>query len=147
MASPRKRTSKVVGACEKASPSLSIVYRNIEELEVDPQNPRLHSEKQIQQIARSIESFGFNVPFLIDHNSRLIAGHGRLAACKFLHLSRVPTIALEHLSESQMRAFQIADNRITEIATWDKRLLAEQLKSLSELELNFTLEAIGFRMA
>ena len=128
------------------SEPLSIVYRNIEELKADLENPRQHSRKQIKQIARSIEAFGFNVPFLLDSSLRLIAGHGRLEASKLLGIRRVPTVCLRHLSEVQARAFVIADNRLTENATWDDRLLAEQFKILSEVKLDFDLEATGFEI-
>jgi DNA modification methylase len=125
---------------------LSIEYVSIERLKPDPKNARLHTAKQIRQIAQSIESFGFNVPLLIDRDLNVIAGHGRLLACKRLGWNEVPTIRLEHLSEAQKRAFMIADNRLTEIASWDDRLLAEQLQALSSAELDFDIEAIGFDM-
>jgi DNA modification methylase len=127
-------------------PPLSIDYVSIERLKPDPKNARQHSAKQIRQIANSIESFGFNVPLLIDRDLNVIAGHGRLLACKRLGWSEVPTIRLEHLSEAQKRAFMIADNRLTEIASWDDRLLAEQLQALSNAELDFDIETIGFDM-
>jgi ParB-like chromosome segregation protein Spo0J len=76
----------------------------------------------------------------------VIAGHGRLRACQSLGWSEVPTIRLDHLTEAQANAFMIADNRLTEISVWDDRLLAEQLKELSELDLDFSLEATGFQM-
>jgi DNA modification methylase len=79
-------------------------------------------------------------------NGELVAGYGRWLAAKELGLREVPTIRLEHLTEAQVRAFTIADNRLTEIATWNEKLLAEQLKELSELELDFSLEATGFTM-
>jgi hypothetical protein len=123
--------------------SLSIAYARIDQLKPDPKNVRLHTAKQIQQIAQSIEAFGFNVPILVDAEGNVIAGHGRLLACKRLGWSEVPTIRLEHLSESQRRAFMIADNRLTEIASWDDRLLAEQLQALSSVELDFDIETIG----
>jgi DNA modification methylase len=127
--------------------NLSIQYRSINELKSDPKNPRNHSDKQVRQIARSIESFGFNVPILVDGNFRVIAGHGRLQACRLLGLEVVPTISLEHLSDAQTRAFMIADNRLTENATWNDKLLGEQLKVLSEVDLTFDLEVTGFEMA
>jgi ParB-like chromosome segregation protein Spo0J len=101
---------------------------------------------EIRQIAASIEAFGFNVPVLVDSNLKVDAGHGRLLACPQLGRESVPTICLEHLSEAQARAFMIADNRLTEISTRDDHLLAAQLKTLSELELDFDLEATGFAM-
>ena len=86
------------------------------------------------------------MPFLVDRDLRLIAGHGRLSACKVLNIKRVPTICLEHLTKDQARAFMIADNRLTEIATWDDQLLAEEFKNLSALNLDFSLEATGFEI-
>ena len=136
----------VVGAGATTTRPLSIAYLPTRQLRPDPKNPRLHSDKQVQQIARSIEAFGFNVPVLVDAEMQIVAGHGRLQACQLLGITEVPTISLEHLTEAQARAFMIADNRLTENATWDDRLLAEQLKELSEVELDFSLEATGFEM-
>jgi DNA modification methylase len=126
---------------------LSITYRTITDLSLDPQNPRLHSKKQVRQIARSIETFGFIVPVLIDGRGQLIAGHGRVLAAQLLGMTQVPTIKLEHLTEAQLRAFMIADNRLTENAVWDERLLGEQFKALSILELDFTVDVTGFEMS
>ncbi|MGB7680487.1 MAG: DNA methyltransferase [Candidatus Acidiferrales bacterium] len=129
-----------------SSRKLAIEYLPVASLRPDPKNARLHSDKQVQQIARSIEAFGFNVPVLVDANSQVMAGHGRLLACKLLDIAQVPVIRLEHLSQPQMRAFMIADNRLTENSEWDNRLLGEQLKILSEAELDFSLEVTGFEM-
>jgi DNA modification methylase len=76
----------------------------------------------------------------------VIAGHGRLLACRELGITEAPTLCLDHLTPAQARAFMIADNRLTEIATWDDRLLAQQLKDLSLLGLDFSLEVIGFEI-
>ena len=127
-------------------PKLRVFYRPIETLTLDPKNPRHHSPRQIRQIARSIEAFGFNVPILIDSRLNVIAGHGRLLACRLLGWREVPTICLEHLSAAQKQAFMIADNRLTENSVWNDRLLAEHLKELSLLDLDFSLEATGFEM-
>jgi ParB-like chromosome segregation protein Spo0J len=115
-------------------------------LKLDPLNPRLHSPRQIRQIARSIETFGNCVPVLIDSTGKIIAGHGRILACKLLGRTETPTICLEHLTEAQARAFMIADNRLTENSVWNDQLLAQQLRDLSLLSLDFSLEAIGFDM-
>src|SRR4029077_4075685 len=80
-------------------------------------------------------------------SSRVIAGHGRLQAAQLLGLTELPTICIEHLSEEQAKAFAIADNKLTENSTWNRDLLGEQLKALSEAELDFDVEAIGFEMA
>jgi DNA modification methylase len=129
-----------------SSRKLTIEYLPVGSLRPDPKNARLHSEKQVQQIARSIETFGFNVPVLVDANLQVMAGHGRLRACELLGIAQVPAIRLEHLSEHQRRAFMIADNRLTENSEWDNRLLGEQLKILSEAELDFSLEVTGFEI-
>src|SRR5271155_5015422 len=126
---------------------LAIEYRTVASLTPDPSNARLHTDKQVRQIAKSIEVFGFNVPILINAESQVVAGHGRLEACKKLGITELPTIRLEHLSEHQARAFVIADNRLTEKAEWDNRLLGEQLKILSEAEIDFSLEVTGFEMS
>jgi DNA modification methylase len=125
---------------------LSVVYRPVDSLKPDPANPRRHSKKQIRQIAASIKTFGFNVPVLIDAEDKVIAGHGRLLACRELGWTEVPTISLDHLTGAQARAFMIADNRLSEIASWDDRLLAEQLKDLSLIGLDFSLEVTGFEV-
>ncbi len=137
-------SGKIPTACKPVS--LSIEYRPIEILQLEPKNPRLHSEKQIEQIARSIQTFGFNVPVLVDRDLRVIAGHGRLRACEFLGIQKIPTIKLEHLNEDQARAFLIADNRLTENAEWDERLLGAQLKLLADAEIDFSLEVTGFEV-
>jgi DNA modification methylase len=125
---------------------LKIEGCRISELKLNPENPRIHSPRQIRQIARSIEAFGFNVPVLADAELNVIAGHGRILACRQLGLSEVPVIRLERLTEAQVHAFTIADNRLTENSVWDDKLLAEQLHELSLLDLDFSLEATGFEM-
>ena len=128
------------------APRMSIVYRAVDQLKLDPANARRHSKKQIGQIAESIKTFGFNVPILIDHDGKVVAGHGRLLACRLLGMTEVPTLCLDHLTTAQARAFMIADNRLTEIATWDDRLLAQQLSELSLSGLDFNIEVTGFEM-
>ena len=103
---------------------LAVIYRPIAKLELDPKNPRRHTPRQIKQIARSIKAFGFIAPVLIDGGSRVIAGHGRIMAAQHLGLSEAPTICVDHLSEAQVRAFMIEDNRLTDNSFWDEQLLA-----------------------
>jgi DNA modification methylase len=126
--------------------SLRLQYLAVDQLKPDPKNARIHTDKQLRQIARSIESLGMNVPILIDSKMQVVAGHGRLAACKLLDIRKVPTISLHHLTDAQRRAFMIADNRLTENSTWDPTLLGEQLKFLAESDIDFHIEATGFEM-
>jgi len=126
--------------------NLEIIFRRRAELKPDPANPHQHSKKQIGQIAKSIIAFDFNVPVLVDAELNVIAGHGRLLACGELGIDQVPTLCLDHLTPAQVRAFRIADNKLTENATWDERLLAEQLHDLSLSGLDFDIEVTGFEM-
>ena len=80
---------------------VSVSYRTIGELKLDSRNARVHSAAQVRQLAASIEAFGFNVPILVDAHDNVLAGHGRLLACKRLGYVQVPTIRLDHLSEAQ----------------------------------------------
>src|SRR4030081_1177034 len=89
---------------------LAVRYEPIVALRLDPQNPRLHSRKQVRQIANSIASFGFNAPLLMDAEQSVIAGHGRVLAAKALGWTEVPVVAIENLDAAQRRAFAIADN-------------------------------------
>jgi DNA modification methylase len=127
--------------------ALKVIYLPTTSLKPHPQNPRVHNDEQVHQIAQSIEAFGFNVPILVDDKQNVVAGHGRLLAVRKLGWKTIPVIKLKHLSQSQYKAFLIADNRLTENSSWDERLLGEQLKVLSELELDFDLEVTGFETA
>ena len=128
------------------SNNLTINYLPVSFLKPNPHNPRKHNDRQIRLLAKSIRSLGFNVPVLIDQDSNVIAGHCRLLAARLLGMQEVPTIRLDYLTEAQAKAFLIADNHLTEIAVWDDQLLAEQLKILSEMDINFSIEATGFTM-
>jgi DNA modification methylase len=105
-------------------------------------NPRTHSEAQIAQIAASIAEFGFNSPILVDSKAGIIAGHGRLLAARKLQLTEVPVIVLDHLTETQKRAYIIADNQLAMNAGWDEEILRVELAALQEADFNVDL--IGF---
>ena len=126
--------------------TLKVSVLPISQLHPDPSNAREHPKRQVQQLANSIQSFGFNCPVLIDGQRHVIAGHGRLLAAQVLGWQDVPTICLEHLSPEQAKAYRIADNRLTDISIWNDRLLAEQLQELFSVDLDFDLTAIGFEL-
>lgn len=123
--------------------AIEIIRRPIATLKLKAANPRLHPPRQIDQLAKSIETFGFNVAALIDSQGNVVSGHARILAAKKLGMTEVPTVRLDHLSPVQIRAFALADNRLAENAHWDDRLLAIELKELL-LEIDFGLDAIGF---
>lgn len=105
-------------------------------------NARTHSKKQIQQIARSIERFGFTNPVLIDDGNGIIAGHGRVLAAKLIGLDRLPCLRLSHFTETEKRACVLADNKLALNAGWDKELLAIELQGL--IEADYQVEVTGF---
>ena len=105
-------------------------------------NARTHSDAQVAQIAASIAQFGFNNPILVDTNAGIIAGHGRLLAARKLRLDHVPVVVLDHLTETQKRAYILADNKLAEQAGWDDDLLRGELADLKDADLN--LEVLGF---
>ena len=105
-------------------------------------NARVHSDKQILQIASSIKEFGFTNPVLIDKDNGIIAGHGRVEAARKLGHKEVPVIRLEHLSEAQKKAYILADNKIAMNSTWDDQLLALELQTIGDLGIN--LDFTGF---
>lgn len=124
-------------------PSLQVVEMPIGDIREYPNNPRVHSIEQIELIARSMKEFGWTNPCLIDADSELIAGHGRLSAGRLLGLTTIPCIRLGHLTPAQKRALVIADNKIAIAgAEWDLALLRTELGALA-LE-GFDLGLTGF---
>ena len=111
-----------------------------------PTNPRTHSKKQLKQIADSIREFGFVNPVLIDGEGRIIAGHGRVEAAKLVGMTEAPTVRVDHLTEAQIRAYVIADNKLALNAGWDDGLLRIELKELS-YNLGFDVTLTGFETA
>ena len=114
----------------------------IERLIPYARNSRTHSDAQIAQVAASIREFGFTNPVLIDAEDGIIAGHGRVLAARKLGLDKVPCIRLAHLSETQKRAYIIADNKLALNAGWDEEMLGLELAELREED--FDLGLLGF---
>ena len=123
----------------------TIEPRGIGDLRPYARNARTHSKKQIQQIARSIERFGFTNPVLIGDDNVIIAGHGRVEAAKLLGWDSVPVIRLSHLNEAQRRAYILADNKLALNARWDREILALELQGL--IDIDFDVEITGFSLA
>ena len=119
--------------------------RNLQTLKPYQHNARTHSKRQIEQIARSIERFGFLNPVLIDASGTIIAGHGRVEAAKLLGLAQIPTLRIEHLTDAEKRAYILADNKLAEKAGWDREILAIELQAL--VDMDFEIELTGFEMA
>jgi DNA modification methylase len=124
--------------------SMALESMGISELKPYPRNARTHSSKQIKQIAKSIERFGFTNPVLISDDNEIIAGHGRVLAAQLLGHSTVPTLRLSHLGPAERRAYILADNKLAQNAGWDRELLAIELQGL--IDLNFEVELTGFAL-
>jgi ParB-like nuclease domain len=139
----RKRIPEVV---DKAARRLTVTYHPVTDLKLDPNNPRIHTPRQVKQLRRSIAAFGFVTPVLVDGHGNVFAGHGRVLAAQQLGLTEVPTISVDHLNQNQIKAYQIADNRLAEHSTWNDRLLGEHFKLLAQSEIDFDIEVTGFTM-
>lgn len=121
---------------------LEMEYKNPDDIKPFPGNARTHSQEQVAQVAASIKEFGFNNPILVDATGKIIAGHCRLMAAKKLGLERVPTINLGHLTDTQKRAYTLADNKIQLGADWDMEKLAQEARRLQDD--GFDLDLTGF---
>lgn len=121
---------------------LKIEYKKIEDLIPYVNNTRTHSENQVAQIASSIKEFGWTNPILLDGENGIIAGHGRLMAAQKLNETEVPTIQLHGLSETQKKAYIIADNKLALNAGWDNELLKLELVGLKDA--GYDLSLTGF---
>lgn len=116
-----------------------IEYRNIEDLKEYRNNPR-NNDDAVEAVAASIEEFGFRNPIIIDSDDVIIAGHTRLRAAKSLGMTQVPTICADDLTDEQVKAFRLADNKVAELATWDMAALDQELNEI----LSIDMEDFGF---
>ena len=121
---------------------MQITQKKVTELIPYVNNSRTHSDEQVAQIAASIKEFGWTNPILVDGENGIIAGHGRLLAARKLGHKEVPTIELSELTETQKKAYIIADNRLALNAGWDNEMLTIELNDL--LADGFALELLGF---
>ena len=122
---------------------MEIINKPIDLLIPYAKNARVHDDAQIAQLAGSIKEFGFNNPILIDKDNGIIAGHGRVMAARKLGLTEVPTILLDHLNETQRKAYILADNRIAINSTWDNEMLSLEL---SDIKDDVSLAMLGFNV-
>ena len=121
---------------------LKITYKPVADLIPYARNSRTHSDAQVAQIAASIREFGWTNPVLLDGDNGIIAGHGRVMAAQKLGEVQVPTIELGHMSETQKRAYIIADNKLALNAGWDEQMLALEIQDLKDV--GYDLELLGF---
>lgn len=127
------------------SPELEM--RPVDALRPWAANARTHSRKQVKQIAESIRTFGFTNPVLVDSDNSILAGHGRVEAARLLGMTDVPCVRLDHMTAAQKRAYVIADNKLALNAGWDEEILANELKELLAIDLDFDIDVVGFSIA
>ena len=120
---------------------MNLINKKIEEIKAYENNPVMHTDEQIEKLANMIKKFGFKQPIVIDKNNIIIAGHGRLEACKQLNYKEIACIIADDLTEEQIKAYRIADNKISELRFWDNDLLESELGKIKD---NFKLENLGF---
>lgn len=120
---------------------LKIVYKKIDDLTPYENNPRLN-DGAVDVVAKSIEEFGFKVPIVIDKDGVIVAGHTRLKAAKQLQIDEVPCIIADDLSDEELKAFRLADNKVAELAGWDWDKLEEELEKLKLSDID--MEELGF---
>ena len=113
---------------------MDILEISLEELKPYENNPR-NNDEAVEPVANSIKEFGFKVPIVIDKNNVIVAGHTRYKAAKKLKLDKVPCIVADDLTEEQIRAFRLADNKVSEIATWDYNALNFELENIIDLDM------------
>lgn len=124
---------------------LQIVYKNISSLNIYENNPRFN-EDAVEPVANSIKQFGFKVPIIIDSSNVIVAGHTRFKAAKQLGMDKVPCIVADDLTEEQIKAFRLADNKVSEFSSWDYEKLEEELNNIvknGEIEID-SLIKLGF---
>lgn len=110
----------------------NVEFIKVSDLKPYENNVKKHDEEQIEQIIKSIKEFGFKQNLVIDKNNVVVVGHGRLAAAEKMGLDVVPCIRATDLSDEQIKALRIADNKLTEKGIWDNDALAEELKSIAD---------------
>ncbi len=119
---------------------IEIVYKRLEDLIPDEKNPR-RNDGAVAPVMASIKEFGFRVPIVVDKNGVIRAGHTRYKAAKELGIGRIPCVTADALNEKQLRAFQLADNKTGELATWNAAMLNLEMADLAEL---FDMSKFGF---
>lgn len=116
----------------------NIVYKLIKELKPYQKNAKKHPKAQVEQIASSIKEFGFTQPVLIDKDNNVVAGHGRVLGAKKAGLKEVPTLCLDDLTEEQIKAYRLADNKLNE-SDWDIELLQKEAEELLKSDVDMSL--------
>ncbi|KXS45399.1 MAG: DNA methylase N-4/N-6 domain-containing protein [Candidatus Frackibacter sp. T328-2] len=121
---------------------MEVINKKVDELVPYEKNPRVNHQA-VNEVAKSIREFGFKVPVIVDEDNILVAGHTRVEACKRLGIEEVPAIVADDLSDEQIKAFRIMDNKSAQYSEWDYELLLEEISDLDELD--YDIDLTGFK--
>ena len=114
---------------------MNVIEMNIDDLIPYENNPR-NNDDAVEAVAHSIDEFGFKVPIVVDKDKVIVAGHTRLKAAELLGLDTVPVIVADDLTENQVKAFRLADNKVGELADWDFSKLEEELTEIDDIDMS-----------
>ena len=121
---------------------MQITNKQISELKDYENNPRLINDEAVDKVVKSISEFGFKVPIIVDKDNVIVAGHTRKLAAQRIGLDTVPVIVADDLTEDQIKAFRLADNKVAEFSDWDFEKLEEEISSLENEFTGFSTEEI-----
>lgn len=121
---------------------MQIFQKKLSEIQPYGNNPR-RNDNAVEAVAESIRQFGFKVPIVIDKNNVIVCGHTRMKAAQRLHMDSVPCVVADDLTDAQVKAFRLADNKVSELASWDEDLLSFELDEIPEIDM----EAFGFELS
>ena len=121
--------------------TLQIIYKDVNDLQMYDNNPRKNSDA-VKYVVNSIQQFGFKNPIIIDKNNMIVCGHTRYKAARRLKMAKVPCIMADDLTDDQIRAFRLADNKVAEMSTWDYERLEQEFALIDPLE--FDIADFGF---
>ena len=124
---------------------MDVIEKKLKDIKPYEKNPR-KNDGAVDAVANSIEQFGFRVPVVIDKDNVIVCGHTRYKAAKKLGLDKVPCVIADDLTEEQIKAYRLADNKVSELAEWDIDLLGEELDGIFDIDMMVKLVALRHRL-
>lgn len=122
--------------------NMQIIEKHITELKPYERNPRIN-DNAVKYVANSIKEFGWKVPIVIDKNNVIVAGHTRYKAALELNIKDIPCVIADDLTEKQIKAFRLADNKVSDYSIWDNKLLLQELDGLDDIFTGFDMGDIS----
>ena len=114
---------------------MDVIEKKLKDIKPYKKNPR-NNDSAVDAVANSIEQFGFKVPVVIDKDNVIVCGHTRYKAAKKLGLYKVPCVVADDLTEEQIKAYRLADNKVSELAEWDFNVLGDELENIFDIDMS-----------